>query len=212
MPLYKTLAFRPDIKCYIWKIEESERELAAPLELTQNSLSRLGSMKSELHRRGFLSIRHLLRAVGYVDSDLYYDSVGKPHLKDGNHISITHSHEFTGIIVSPEKEVGIDIEKQRQKIIRIAHKFSTIELPQPLDSEQLIRKLTILWGAKESLYKIMATRGVSFKEHIDIADFTLSTPHTTGEICFEGASSVYEIAFIEFEGFTCVYALKKNCN
>lgn len=212
MPLYKTLAFKPDINCYIWKIEESERDLAAPLELTQNSLNRLGSMKSELHRRGFLSVRHLLRSVGYVDSDLYYDSVGKPHLNDGNHISITHSHEFTGIIVSPVKEVGIDIEKQRQKIIRIAHKFSTIDLPHPLDSEHLIRKLTILWGAKESLYKIMATRGISFKEHINIADFELNVPQTTGEICFDGKNSAYEIAFIEFEGFTCVYALKKDCN
>jgi phosphopantetheinyl transferase len=50
---------------------------------------------------------------------LYYDE-GKPHLKDDKYISISHSHHFSAIIVS--KSVGIDIELQREKIIRIADK------------------------------------------------------------------------------------------
>ena len=83
-------------------------------------------MKSESHQKGFLSVRHLLRDVGYTDQDLFYDDYGKPHLKDGKCISITHSHNFSAIIVS-DKEVGIDIEMQREKIRRIAHKFIDYE-------------------------------------------------------------------------------------
>jgi phosphopantetheinyl transferase len=110
-------------------------------------------MKSELHRRGFLSIRHLLAEAGYVDHDLYYDEVGKPHLTDGKHISITHSHEFTGIIISDSKEVGIDIEMQRDKILRIASKFTPLEEYKTLaNTDALVRKLSIVGGAKESLY------------------------------------------------------------
>ncbi len=147
--------------------------------------------------------------AGYVDSDLYYDDFGKPHLRDGSHISITHSHNFTGIIVSSSDEVGIDIEMQREKILRIAHKFTPIEEYRTLaNTEAIIRKLTIVWGAKESLYKIYAQQGLSFLQHIDVIDFTFDDARTVAEIMYKGKKSHYEIEFLEFEGFTCVYALK----
>jgi len=165
-------------------------------------------MKSELHRRGFLSIRHLMAQEGYQDADMYYDDAGKPHLRDGKHISITHSNHFTAIIVSDHKEVGIDIEKQRDKILRIAHKFTPIEEYRTIaNTDALIRKLTVVWGCKESLYKIYAQEGLSFLHHIDIADFSLDDRKTTGEILYQGRSSHYNIDFLEFEGFTCVYAI-----
>lgn len=207
MPLYKTLAVRPDISIYLWKVEEQEDVLNAPLTLTENSLNRLGGMKSELHRRGFLSIRHLLAEAGYEDHDLYYDALGKPHLNDGSQISITHSHTFTGIIVSKQTRVGIDIEKQRDKITRIAHKFTDLDYDHNDKDTELVRKLTVLWGAKESIYKILSTPGISFYQHIDIQGFELVDGKTTGKANFQGRRSQYNISFLEFEGFTCVYAL-----
>jgi len=100
MPLYKTIIVNNATKVLIWKIEESFEELSFGIHLTDKSQERLDSMKSELHQRGFLSIRHLLKEVGLVDSDLIYDEFGKPHLKNGKYISITHSFTFTGIIIS----------------------------------------------------------------------------------------------------------------
>jgi hypothetical protein len=32
-------------------------------------------MKSEMHQRGFLSVRKLLQTAGYTDFDLYYDEL-----------------------------------------------------------------------------------------------------------------------------------------
>ena len=126
MPLYKTITVTASVKVYIWKVEETEAVLAKGIELTSHCKQRMLGMKSELHRRAFLSIRHLMAEAGYVDHDLYYDAAGKPHLKDGKHISITHSYHFTGIIIGQQEAVGIDIEKQRDKILRIAHKFTPI--------------------------------------------------------------------------------------
>jgi len=211
MPLYHTLKVSSSIKVYIWKIEESEIDLARGIELTPHCQTRMAGMKSEMHRRGFLSIRHLMAEAGYVDADLYYDEMGKPHLKDGKHISITHSNQFTGIIVSAANEVGIDIELQRDKILRIAHKFTPIEEYRTIaNSEALIRKLTIVWGCKESLYKICAEPGLSFLNHIDISDFSLDDDTTRGEVVYEGRKTNFNICFLEFEGFTCVYATKEN--
>jgi len=208
MPHYKTIQVNSSILTHIWRIEESESQLSKGIVLTAHCQNRLGRMKSEMHRKGFLSIRHLMALEGYVDHDLYYDANGKPHLKDGKKISITHSNQFTAIIISDTQEVGIDIEKQRDKILRIAHKFTPIEEYRTIaNTDALIRKLTVVWGCKESLYKIYAEPGLSFIEHINIHDFSLSDEQTKGEIVYQGIKTIYTIHFLDFEGFTFVYAL-----
>ncbi len=207
MPLYKTITINPHTRVAIWKIEESIKTLSGGISLTQNSRTRIASMKSELHQKGYLSIRHLLALEGYTDFDLYYDKNGKPHLKDGNHISITHSFQFTAIIIS-DLEVGIDIEKQRRKIITIAPKFTPVEEYASVKKQQdLIRKLTVVWCAKESLYKSFAIKGISFLQHIYVEDFNLSEKKTTAHVHYKKKHQDYAISFIEFEGFTCAYVL-----
>jgi phosphopantetheinyl transferase len=209
MPLYKTIQETTTITIYIWKIEETENDLGKGITLTSHCQNRFEGMKSEMHRRGFLSIRHLMAEAGYEDKDLYYDKAGKPHLHDGKYISITHSHHFTGIIISDKDEVGIDIEMQRNKITRIAHKFTPIEAYAHIkDVTDLVRKYTIVWGCKESLYKIYATIGLSFFKNIYIHDFEFSDTQIYGQIIYNGNTSFYEMKYLEFEGFTCVYAIK----
>ena len=116
MPLYKTITPNSQTTVKIWNITESFEELMEPLTLKQESAKRVLGMKSELHQRGFLSVRHLLHSFGYSDQDLFYDAYGKPHLKDGKHISISHSFTFSGVAIS-DSEIGIDIEKQRDNVI-----------------------------------------------------------------------------------------------
>ncbi|MFD1094791.1 4'-phosphopantetheinyl transferase family protein [Salegentibacter chungangensis] len=205
MPLYKRITPNDHTKVFIWKVEESLDWLSRGIKLTPHCERRVNGMKSEIHRRGFMSIRHLMAEAGYVDHDLFYDELGKPHLRDGKNISITHSFNFTGIIVSDEK-VGIDIEKQRNKILKIAEKFTPLEEYHTLANEDaLIRKLTIVWGAKESIYKMYAEPGLGFLQHINVTDFDFDDSKTTAKVSFNGNSSFYKLNFLEFEGFTCVY-------
>ena len=206
MPLYKTITVDQSTHILIWRIEESFESLSEGIQLTDHCQNRVNIMRSDLHKRGFMSIRHLLAILGYTDHDLYYDDFGKPHLKDGKQISITHSYEFAGVIIS-DKAVGIDIEKQREKIQRIAHKFVESEKEFIDQEEEKIRVLTIVWGAKESLYKLYGTAGLSFEQNIHIMPFDLNIPVTAGTINYKDRISHYDITFMEFEGFTCVYAL-----
>ncbi|WP_299669582.1 4'-phosphopantetheinyl transferase superfamily protein [uncultured Polaribacter sp.] len=207
MALYKIVSVNETTNVLIWKIEESISDLKEGILLSENSSTRLNSMKSELHQKGFLSIRHLLKKVGYTDFDLIYDEFGKPHLKDGRRISITHSFTFTAIIVSDNLHVGVDIEKQREKILKIAHKFTPFEEYKTIANvDALISKLTIVWGAKESLYKIYGKKKLLFLHHIYIEDFKFEDERTTGEIRYDGENFAYKIQFLEFEGFTCVFA------
>lgn len=207
MPLYKTLNPNTQTTVKIWKITESYSDLLSPIKLREESMKRVLGMKSELHQRGFLSVRHLLAEFGYTDADLFYDENGKPHLMDGKHISITHSFIFSGVIVS-DNFIGIDIEKQREKIGRIAHKFMDYE-SQYLDiqDELYVRKLTVIWCIKESLYKLFATPGLSFLQHTLVIPFMIEELSTVAWIDYKKQKHRYTTNFIEFEGFTCAYAL-----
>jgi len=208
MPLYKTIRVNDFTKVFVWKIEESLEDLTVGIQLTEPSKKRVDTMKSVLHQQGFMSIRQLLKQAGYADADVYYDAFGKPHLKDNNYLSITHSFTFTAIIISEKKPVGIDVEKQRDKIVKIAHKFTPIEEYNTIaNHDALVSKLTIVWGAKESLYKIYGKKKLRFLHHIYIEDFSFIDTKTTGVIKYEGHVSTHNIHFLEFEGFTCVYAL-----
>jgi len=175
------------------------------MPLTDHSINRLKGMKSELHKRGFLSVRHLLNAAGYTDFDLYYTPNGKPHLKDGRNISITHSYEFAAIIIS-DYEIGIDIEKNRPKITRIASKFTNYHVDFENQTDQQIEELTVIWGAKESLYKIYPYGGLTFRNDIEVTPFKLSDTKTTAWIKSTDWNKKYNIQFEKIENFTLVYA------
>jgi 4'-phosphopantetheinyl transferase len=209
MPLYKTINFSPTTQILVWKITESYQELFGEVQLNEKSLQRLNNMKSELHQRGFLSVRKLLQEAGYNDFDLHYDESGKPHLKDDKFISITHSFHFSAIIISDQK-AGIDIEMQREKIIRIADKFVDYEF-HFLETEKIqeyVRKLTVIWGIKESIFKIRNEKGISFKDHIQVNPFEIDKKTTTAILEMENIKQQFSIYFEEIENFTLVYAFE----
>lgn len=205
MPLYKTIQPNKNTAIYIWKIDESLSNLYQTVNLNKNSLERVEKMKSELHKKGFISVRHLLKEAGYTDDDLFYTEDGKPHLKDGKRISITHSYTFSAIIIS-STQVGIDMEMNRDKIKRIAHKFVDLE-SEFLEEENLIEQLTVIWGAKESLFKIHPDGGLLFKQHLPIEPFKLEDKKTKGWIKKDKYYENYHIHFEQIENFTLVYAL-----
>jgi len=95
MPLYKTIHPNSQTTVKIWKITESYKDLMQSIDLKPKSLERVLDMKSEMHQRGFLSVRRLLMEFGYTDIELHYDDNGKPYLKDGNYIiALIFSHHY----------------------------------------------------------------------------------------------------------------------
>ena len=214
MPLLKTINFSRIVgtttEILLWKITESLAELSAEVTLNPKNQQRFNGMKSELHQRAFLSVRKLLQLKGYTDFDLEYDQFGKPHLKDGKHISISHSHEYATIIISDEI-TGIDIELQRDKIIRIADKFVEPEW-EFLDKEnqEHIRKLTVIWGVKESIFKIRNEAGISFKDHIHVHPFEIKDQSGIADLHFQNSVIQFKYHFIEIDNFTLVYVFQQN--
>jgi 4'-phosphopantetheinyl transferase len=209
MPLFKLIKPNAHTTLYIWKIEESLADLKQGICLVNRSQARVNKMKSELHQRGFLSVRHLLKEAGYADVDLYYNSYGKPLLKDGKHISITHSYHFSAIALSDD-DIGIDIEMLRNKIKIIQHKFVNTDF-DTLTDEDLVKQLTVIWGAKEAMYKIYPYGGLSFRDHIAISPFLFKEGQSSGRIHFNDWKKKYTVHFFFIENaFACVYAMPQK--
>jgi phosphopantetheinyl transferase len=210
MPLFKSIYIDTSTQILVWKITESCEQLFDEVQLNEKNLLRLKGMKSQLHQRAFLSVRKLLQQAGYSDFDLHYDDSGKPHLIDEKHVSISHSHEFSTLIISDQK-AGIDIEMQRDKIIRIADKFVNNKDSHRLEdtnTQDYIKKLTIKWGAKEAIFKIRNEAGISFKDHIQVNPFEIEDKKTTAILEMENIKQQFSIYFEEFENFTLVYAFE----
>ena len=211
MPLYKDTAVCENTRILVWKVTEEIDELQHNNFVNPSNVVRLAGMKSEMHQRAFLSVRRLLAVAGYSDADLFYDENGKPNLNDGKHISITHSHNFAALIIS-NKIVGIDLEWAREKILRIANKFAATEDHYLKDEsiENQILKLTVIWGIKESIFKIRNEPGISFKDHISVPNFDLHSNKAIGILHFGDLNVEFCIEFEIIEDFVLVWACNTN--
>ena len=79
MPFYKEININEHTAAYFWKISEDIDWLFENVQLSEKSISRLETMSSLEHKKGFLAVRMLLQHIGFTDFDLFYDEFGKPH-------------------------------------------------------------------------------------------------------------------------------------
>jgi len=216
MPLHNIIHINETTTAYFWHITEDVTSLFIAVSLRDTSLFRLEGMKSEEHQKGFLAVRMLLQHLGYTDYDLTYDEAGKPHLipEAGRnhitqHISISHSHEFSCICISDEL-MGIDLEKLKEKILKIAPRFMEVKHLENLYTLEQIEKATVIWGVKESIFKIKNEKGISFLEHIFEDAFDLKDGKCIAKLHFNNQIENFHIRFYKIEAyiFVCTF-LKK---
>ena len=204
MPLISRFFSNEQIEVLVWNITESHDFLLSVHPLKSVSTQRLQNMKSVQHQKGFLSVRCLLHEAGYSDFDLFYTSDGKPHLSDGKHITISHSHHFSSIAIS-EKPVGIDLELRRDLIRKLGPKFCVSEYEfLDINAINYIRQLTVIWGAKEAVFKIENKVGISFKDHIFVQNFNLDDQSGKVKLVFQNETKIFDMNFYEIEDYTLV--------
>ncbi|MEC4003268.1 4'-phosphopantetheinyl transferase superfamily protein [Flavobacterium sp. SUN052] len=217
MPLHKVILLSKTAKLYLWKITEDLDVLKSQIRLKDSSIERLNSMKSESHQKGFLAVRMLLQHNDYNDFDLYYDDFGKPHIKPQGcsikdvEISISHSNDFSAIVISDEK-VGLDLEQLKDKTLKIAPRFMDVSHLNNLSEEEKIKKATVVWGIKESIFKIKNEKGISFPDHIFEDNFTFDDKKATATLKFNNKEEKFKIQFDSVEDYIFVCAFQSINN
>ena len=164
---------------------------------------------------GRVLVQRMLAAVGPIDVPLLLqnDATGRPFLAEldlGPAVSLSHSGEWVAALLAPVgAAVGIDVEAVRDKALRIARKFLNTE--ELAATEQLTAAYpnhttevySLLWSAKETLYKLAGKRGIIFRQNLllDLPSPPLSPWPSAGELAAQlmlaGHSSRHRICYFQ---------------
>lgn len=209
MPLYKLQTIVQDTSCFgIWKIEESEVEA---MHFSHELLATGNDIPHPRKRLEFIFSRHLVKVLcSYMDipfTDIYKDTFGKPLLKgQATHISLAHSYPYVCAMVHLNAPCGIDIEQPSEKVMRVKHKFMSDDELLWADSMDFA---TLVWSAKETLYKIYARRKLIFREEMAVLP-PESVPFDKlfAEIKLEGKTSNFLLGVEKVDDFWITYFLE----
>jgi len=152
----------------IWKIEEAEEFFLSNVPLQKEV--------THPHKRlQHLAGRFLLQ---FLFPDFPYGLIQiadtrKPYLPDEQyHFSISHCGDFAAAIVSSDQRVGIDAEIPSEKVERIRNKFLNEQEISKSDSYRIetpnAELLTVMWCAKECVFKWYGDGKVDFRRHIQL--------------------------------------------
>lgn len=161
MALTRLWHIRKDITVAVWEMTESLKEL-------QNSLSiynlNLPNFKNEQRLKEWYTAR-LLSLKLLNSPNIEYSSQGKPIIKNSEYnISISHSHKYLALAFSKTQYLGLDIQQISNKTIKILTKFTTDKERTLINNS--IEKASIVWAAKEAMYKLSFTKPESYKNEL----------------------------------------------
>ena len=188
----------------LWKLSETETQLNNLVNLSISSKLRLDLINSSSQRKQFLGVQNLLSLHNINNEILFYDDNGKPHLLNNKFISISHSFDYCGVIVSDVK-VGIDIEKFRSKILNISKKFVS-ESDLALIKVSSVENITKVWSIKEAVYKAFGHNKIDFKKNIIIKSVNKEFNKATVLIFNNEISENYSIEIYNFSQYICCIA------
>ncbi len=195
----------------IWDITEDYDTLLSGLQLSLEENQRLNSFRNHSRKLEWLSVRTLAKEMTGKQIRIIYNNERKPFLYDNSfNISISHSHNFTSILLSKTRRVGIDLEYMSHRISKIRHKFINESEKITDKPEELRYHLYIHWCAKESLYKICDKQELIFNKNLIIEPFVPADKgklkgHITGT---ESFNESFELEYLRKDNYIIVWCCK----
>lgn len=207
MPLTKLHRINDQSIFGIWKINESLEELSA--YLTSSELEKIDSFHPSKQKEFIASrllVKELSKEFGLNVSEVLKDEYNKPYFAGNNaRLSISHCYPYAVAFIHNSEECGIDIEKIDQRVLRVAHKFLAKDEAHWANGD--IAKTTLLWSAKEALYKTYGRKALSFKEkiHLDVP-INLNENQAKGTVLVESQKTIYNLGIVFFEEFIITFS------
>ena len=152
-------------------VDELLNEFDCP-EIYMPELDRINS----IHRKKeFLGLRLALKyCMNGRETIIHHTAGGKPILADNSlKISFSHCKNWISVMVHPTFEVGIDIEKPTEQLMKIHTRFLGSEELLDFKKYNDLNYLRVVWSTKEALYKIIGESAYNFANQIRILPFEL---------------------------------------
>ena len=204
MPFLKEFVINPSTKVKLWKINLGELDY---FELDEHDSNLIKAKKNELVRQQFLAVRKTLQLED-PSYKIRYDESGKPLINSDLNISISHSNLMAGIVFSGFNQTGIDIEEKKSKIINIQNKFLNESEKLKDEYQSDLDYLTKIWTAKESIYKALGIKGISFSDDIIIKNTKKNKGH--GYYINGKEKYKFDLMFFSIDNYILCYAQLNN--
>jgi len=202
-----------DNEILIWEIIEELDYLKQEIfeYLNPDEKKYFEEIKNLKRKKEWLIVRILLKNKLKNYETIFYDLNNKPYLKSGLQIGISHSQDFVGIILSKNQNVSIDIEKVSDKSQKIKNKFLSKTEIENIINEDLNLTYTLLWSAKETLYKMYGKKELIFNQNIEIKKFNLkSNKIIEGKISTHQFMQNYQINYYIIENNIVTWCKHSN--
>ncbi|MDR1591594.1 MAG: 4'-phosphopantetheinyl transferase superfamily protein [Prevotellaceae bacterium] len=194
----------------MWQIEETVDALLQLLHNDPDIEAQVNQFGSEKRKLEFLATRVMLAELLGENKKISYHISGDPYFDDRSYyISIAHTGCYVTVLLHPERPVGIDVERIGDKVGRIRHRFlSQNEMDAIFEANEKTH-LTLLWAAKETLYKVIKKEVVDFITDLHIEPFQ---PYLSGEIlahetCTEQQRH-YRLHYRVYPEYVCVWTIQ----
>ncbi|HTA28175.1 MAG TPA: 4'-phosphopantetheinyl transferase superfamily protein [Bacteroidia bacterium] len=175
MPLILKIEDKNEQRSAVWEIQEDEFTLRDIACLNETDTASYSLLTNAGRRLEWLAVRALLKEFYPSPPTITYNEKGKPFLiNHPDKISISHSGKMVALALNPDETPGIDIEMLHPRIIKIANRFLSEKEKMYLGANPSIEQLTVIWGAKEVMFKVYAHGGVTFNEELIVQPFQLS--------------------------------------
>ena len=204
MPFLKEFIINPNTKIKLWKLNLGELDY---YELDEYDNNLLKAKKNELVREQFLAVRKTLQLED-PSYKIRYDESGKPSINSDLNISISHSKFMAAIVFSEHNKAGIDIEHKENKIVNIQNKFLNDSEKLENENQYNVDYLTMIWTAKESIYKALGIKGVSFSDNIIIKNINKNKGH--GYYINGKEKYKFDLKYFSIEEYILCYAQSNN--
>ncbi|MCQ2974190.1 MAG: 4'-phosphopantetheinyl transferase superfamily protein [Bacteroidales bacterium] len=173
MPLINTKIVNNDLYIGFWKITEDSSVLFDMLfpYLDETEVEQFQCLTHERRKCEWLASRILIFNLLGKYQRVYYNQYGKPFIEEDYNISITHSYDMAGVLLSRRKTVGLDVEKMNLRILKVENKLLEQTELNELKDDNKIQSLYVNWCAKEAMYKACGIREIDIKSNFRLEYF-----------------------------------------
>ena len=187
MPLHSFQLLSPTAVLGLWHLTEAPGALWLLLPQAPTYRALLPPMGNARRQAQWLAGRVLIHALAnkvsalsLTDFVVQNDATGRPWLagaQPGPTVSLSHSGEWVAAVLALDGGVGVDVEIIRDKAQRLATKFlnpiewTAARAAAAAAPAAAAAHYTLLWSTKETLYKLAAKRGITFKTQLLLDSF-----------------------------------------
>ena len=202
MPFLKEFIINDKTKIKFWKVMIGELNTK---ELNSDEKNLLKLKKNNILREQFLATRKVL-ALENSDYKITYNNNGKPSLNSKYNISISHSHEIAAVAISDNSKIGLDVQLNENKIFNIQDKFLNPSEKLNISENSSLKILTMIWTSKESIYKAVGLKGISFSDNIKIEKVVEEDKTGIGYFTNGSEKVKFDLKFFYIDEYTICYA------